>query len=211
MSHNVTLVFNLTHNAIEFCWSTGTIKLTDLEEDIHEIWLWRAGLLVHEGELTIYFHHQQLFGNVFERKAKYCCGVLGSHQCRVQSKKQISLLMVKQFKAKGYNVYPGHSLCCQCVKRVIRMNHMLSIMNQIMTNLVKCQVRSSIPALSLWVSPPVHLHGVAQHSWVSTAKHKLDRAVEVLKTPSWDAYVVSTDHFASYESVVISETKQKTS
>ena len=149
MSHNVTLVFNLTHNAIEFCWSTGTIKLTDLEEDIHEIWLWRAGLLVHEGELTIYFHHQQLFGNVFERKAKYCCGVLGSHQCRVQSKKQISLLMVKQFKAKGYNVYPGHSLCCQCVKRVIRMNHMLSIMNQIMTNLVKCQGRSSIPALSL--------------------------------------------------------------
>ena len=27
---------------------------------------------------------------------------------------------------------------------------------------------------------PVHLHGVAQHSRVSTAKNKLDRAVEVL-------------------------------
>ena len=80
-----------------------------------------------------------------------------------------------------------------------------------MTTLAKHQGRSSIPALTLWVSPPVHLNGVAQHSWASIAKHKLDRAVEVLKSPLWDTYVVSTDHFASYESVVISETKQKTS
>ena len=46
----------------------------------------------------------------------------------------------------------------------------------------------------------VHLHGVAPNSWASTAKNKLDRAVEVLKT-SWDAYVVSTDQLASSESV----------
>ena len=71
---------------LEFCRTTGTVKLTDLEEDIQEILLWRAELLGHEGELTICFHHQQLFGNVFERRAKYCCGVLGSHQCRMQSK-----------------------------------------------------------------------------------------------------------------------------
>ena len=102
---------------LEFCWTTGTVKLTDLEEDIQEILLWRAELLGHEGELTICFHHQQLFGNVFERRAKYCCGVLGSHQRRVQSKKQISLLMAKGLKAKGYNVIPGHSLCRQCVKK----------------------------------------------------------------------------------------------
>ena len=58
---------------------------------------------------------------------------------------------------------------------------------------------------------PVHLHGVAQHSQASTAKSKLDRAVEVLKTSS-DAHNVSTDQLASSESVnVISETEQKAS
>ena len=57
---------------------------------------------------------------------------------------------------------------------------------------------------------PVHLHGVAQHSWASTAKNKLDRAVEVLKTSMSDAYVVSTDQLDSSESVnVTSETEQK--
>ena len=104
------------------------------------------------------FHHEELFGNLFEIRAKYCCGVLGSHHCRVQSKKQkqIPLLMAKEIKAKGYNVIPGHSLCHQYVKniswRVIRMNQMLSRMNQIMTTLVKRLGRSSIPALTLWVS-----------------------------------------------------------
>ena len=58
---------------------------------------------------------------------------------------------------------------------------------------------------------PVHLHGVAQNGRASTAKNKLDRAVEVLKT-SWDAYVVSTDQLASSESVnVISEFEPKAS
>ena len=56
----------------------------------------------------------------------------------------------------------------------------------------------------------VHLHGVDQHSGVSTAKNKLDRVVEVLKTSSSSgAYVVSTNHLASSESVVISETEQR--
>ena len=59
---------------------------------------------------------------------------------------------------------------------------------------------------------PVHLHGVAQQSRISTAKNKLDRAVEVLKTSSSDAYVVSTDQLPSSESVnVISETEKKAS
>ena len=89
---------------LEFWQTTGTVKLT--------------GLFGHEGELTICFHHQQLFGNVFERRAKYCCGVLGSHQHRVQSKKQISLLMAKELKAKGYKVIPGNSLCRQFVKKI---------------------------------------------------------------------------------------------
>ena len=71
--------------------------------------------------------------------------------------------------------------------------------------------RGSIPAWTLWISP-VHLHGVAQHSQASTAKHKLYRTVEVLKASLSDAYVLSTDQLASSESVnVISETEQKAS
>ena len=91
------------------------------------------------------------------------------------------------------------------------MNQMLSRMNQIMNTLVKCQRRSSVPALTLGISP-VHLHKVVQHNQASTAKNKLDRAVEVLKTSLSDANVVSTDQLASSESVnVISETEQKAS
>ena len=59
---------------------------------------------------------------------------------------------------------------------------------------------------------PVHLHGVVQHSQASTAKNKLDRTVEVLKTSLPNAFVVSTDQLASSESAnVISETEQKAS
>ena len=59
---------------------------------------------------------------------------------------------------------------------------------------------------------PVHLHGVGQHSWASTAKNKFDRAVEVLKASLSDAYVVSTDQLASSKSVnIFSETEQKAS
>ena len=57
---------------------------------------------------------------------------------------------------------------------------------------------------------PLHLHGVAQHTQASSAKNKLDRAVEVLETLI--AYVVITDQLVSSESVhVISETEQKAS
>ena len=54
--------------------------MTELEEGIQQLLLWRAGILGHEEELTLCFHHQQLFGNLFDRRAKCCCGVLGSHQ-----------------------------------------------------------------------------------------------------------------------------------
>ena len=59
---------------------------------------------------------------------------------------------------------------------------------------------------------PVHLHGVAQHSQASTAKNKLDGAVEVLKTSLSGAYIVSADQLASSKYVnVIFETEQKAS
>ena len=192
--------------------------MTDLEEDIQEILLWRAGLSGHEGELTICFHHQQLFGQVFQRRAKYCCGVLGSNQCRVQCKKQISLLMVKELKAKGSNVIPGHSHCRQCVKKydnIMEGDQNESYVEQNESDngysfeTLRKRLNTSLDTMDI---SPVRLHGVAQHSQASTAKNKLYRTVEVLKASLADAYVLSTDQLASSESVnVISETEQNAS
>ena len=91
------------------------------------------------------------------------------------------------------------------------MNHMLSRMNQIMTTLVKPQGRSSIPALTLWVSRLPNYMVLLNRVGLQLQKINWT-AVEVLKTSLSDAYVVSTDHLASSESVnVISETEQKAS
>ena len=168
----------------EFCQTTGTVTLTDLEADIQKILLRRAGLLCHEGELTICFHDQQLFGNAFEGRAKYCCGVLASHQRKVQSKRQISLLMAKEVKAKGFNVIPGHSFCRQCVKKYDNImeddQHKSDVEQNESNNDYSCQtprkkLNTSLDTMGI---SPDHLHGVAQHSQASTAKNKLDRAVE---------------------------------
>ena len=144
--------------------------MTDLEQDFPEILLWRAGLLGHERELTICFHRQQLFGNVFERRAKYCCEVLGSHQHRVQSKKQISPLMLKELKAKGYNIIPGHSLCRQCVKKYDNIMEGDQNESDVEQNESDNDYSCETPRKKLNTSldttgiSPVHLHGVAQHS-----------------------------------------------
>ena len=45
---------------LEFCQIAGRVKLTGLEEDIQEILLWRAGLLGHEGEITILFSSSKI-------------------------------------------------------------------------------------------------------------------------------------------------------
>ena len=65
---------------------------------------------------------------------------------------------------------------------VIRINQMLSRMNQIMTTLVKHQGRSSIPALTLWVSPLSIYMVLLNRVVLQLQKNKLDRAVEILKT-----------------------------
>ena len=50
--------------------SCGLKQLVDYGEDTQTIYLWRAGLLEHHGEnMTICLHHEQVFGNVFERHA----------------------------------------------------------------------------------------------------------------------------------------------
>ena len=67
--------------------------------------------------MSICFHHKHFFGNVFERRASKCCGVLKKHKGKVKGEQQISLLMAKELKKRDHDVVPGHLLCRQCVKQ----------------------------------------------------------------------------------------------
>ena len=48
--------------------------------------------------LTICFHHQQLFGKLFERKADKCCSILKSHRRNSKAPRVINLEMAKILK-----------------------------------------------------------------------------------------------------------------
>ena len=51
----------------------------------------------------ICFHHEQLFGKVFERKADKCCCILESHCHNSKTHSVINLEMAKILKEKGFN------------------------------------------------------------------------------------------------------------
>ena len=126
--------------------------------------------------------------------------------------------MVKELKAKCCSVIPGYSLCCQCIKKydntMVHDQNESDVEQNESDNDYSCETprKKLNTRLDTMGISAIHLHGVAQHSRASTAKNKLDRAVEVLKTSLSDAYVVSTDQLASSESVnVISEFEQKAS
>ena len=63
---------------------------------------------------AICFHHEQLFGKVFERKADKCCSILKFHCHNNKAHRVINLEMAKILKEKGFNdVLPGQKLCRQ--------------------------------------------------------------------------------------------------
>ena len=67
---------NTQCHKLEFCRTTGIVNLTNTEKVIQETFLWRAGLLIHEGEqLTICIHRENVFGSVFEQRNKNYCKV----------------------------------------------------------------------------------------------------------------------------------------
>ena len=105
----------------------------------------------------------------------------------MQSKKQIFLMMAKEVKAKCYNLISGHSLRCQCVKKydnIMEGDQSESDVEQNESdNDYSCETprKKLNTRLDTMGISAIHLHGVAQHSRASTAKNKLDRAVEELK------------------------------
>ena len=46
-------------------------------------------------------HHEQVCGNVFERKESKCCAVLMKHRCKVKGEQVIILQMDQQLKTKS--------------------------------------------------------------------------------------------------------------
>ena len=62
----------------------GLRKFLDLQQDLQEIYLYRSGLHNFNDNETICYHHEQLFGSVFERKNDKCCDVFKKHNKKVK-------------------------------------------------------------------------------------------------------------------------------
>ena len=56
-----------------------------------------------EGERNDYTLHEQVFGNVFERRESKCCAALMKHRDKVTGEQLINLRMAQQLKTKNIN------------------------------------------------------------------------------------------------------------
>ena len=69
-------------SSLHFTINCGIKNLDDFEADEADMYLWRAGHLNMKWKgMTICYHREQVFGNVFARRESNCCGVLTKH-CR---------------------------------------------------------------------------------------------------------------------------------
>ena len=59
-------------------------------------------------------HHEQILGNVFERRKSKCFSVLMKHRRKVKDEQVTILQMAQQLKTKNINVVPGQQFCRQC-------------------------------------------------------------------------------------------------
>ena len=150
-----------------------------------------------------YYHHEQYFGNAFERKEKYCCGILINHKRKgTKAEQSVTLDMARYLKSKDIDVVPGKKFCRQCKSKYNNMstdedsdnNSQCTTMSDQEFNegeTPKKKLNSSLQ--SMGVSPMDSLHAVAQHSRVNNAKNKLDRAVDTLKNNLCEAYSIEFD------------------
>ena len=64
-------------------------------------------------------HHEQVFGNVFERRESKCCAVLMKHRRKVKGEQVVILQMDQQLKTKNISDVSGQLLYCQCKEKVL--------------------------------------------------------------------------------------------
>ena len=110
-------LLNTPCDKLLYARKAGRKNIKEFGDDLQCILLWRARLLEEKNSVvTICFHHEQLFGKVFERKADKCCSILKPHCCNSKVHRVINLEMAKILKEKGFNyVLLGQKLCRQCV------------------------------------------------------------------------------------------------
>ena len=63
--------------------------------------------------------HEQVFGNVFERRESKCCAVLMKHPRKVKGEQVITLQIAQQLKTKIINVVQGQLFCRQCTAKFL--------------------------------------------------------------------------------------------
>ena len=86
---------------LHYTRSCGLKQFVDYSEDTQTVYLWRAGLLELHGEnMTIFWHHEQVLGNVIERHATKCCGILKIHRRKTQGSKRSPSIWRSNFKQK---------------------------------------------------------------------------------------------------------------
>ena len=86
---------------------------------------------------TIWFHHEQLFGKVFGRKADKCCSIIKFHHHNSKAPGVNNLEMAKILKEKGFNVLHGPKLCRQCVTEYEKLTKPPE--NENMTEIIKTE------------------------------------------------------------------------
>ena len=116
-SYDFGKLLNTPCDKLLYARQTERKNIKEYDTDLQCILLWRVILLEEKDNMfTICFHHEQLFGKVFERKADKCCSILKSHHRNSKANRVINLEMVKILKEKGFNdILPGEKLCRQCV------------------------------------------------------------------------------------------------
>ena len=114
-------------------------NIKELDDDLQCILLWRARLLEEKDNVfTICFHHEQLYGKLFERKADKCCSILKSHCHNSKAHRVLNLEMAKILKEKGFNdVLPGQKLWRQCKTKYEKLTKPSE--NENMTEIIKRQ------------------------------------------------------------------------
>ena len=118
----------------------------------------------YEGERNDHMlHYEQVFGNVFERREKKCCGVLMKHCRKVKGGTSNHSPMAQQLKTKTFNVVPEQLFCRQCKAKLFRLTvlkikikfNLLQILKMNSLN-VKHQGKSS-NQLAFYLSAYTHL------------------------------------------------------
>ena len=96
-------------------------NLDDFERDEADAYLFKS-----EGERNEHMlRYEQVFGNVFERRERECCGVLMKHRCKVKGEQVITVQMAQQLKAKNINVVPGQLFCQWCKSKFLLVSDSL--------------------------------------------------------------------------------------